>query len=259
MNDKEQHLEHLRHELSLLDQKRSALAAQIQKLQTERNNDAISEGENTVDLHSSETAKIGLFRKLFSGREDVFPLRFESRKNGRSGYQPACANEWRPGICHKPKIKCAKCESREFIPISDAIVRQHLSGVDQQGKPFVMGIYPLRMDETCSFLAVDFDKAEWQRDALAFLGSCDAQCIPAYLERSRSGNGGHIWIFFDKPILARLLMCAIRSFFSSASKRDVPRQLVYCRPLSVSISLGTPYSATARRRVSSTYSAVCDR
>lgn len=204
MNDREQHLENLRHELGLLDQKRAALAAQIQQLQTERNSSTVPKDGNAIHAHSPETAKIRLFRELFSGREDVFPLRFESRKSGRAGYQPACANEWRPGVCLKPKIKCAKCESREFIPVSDAVVRQHLSGKDQQGNPFVMGIYPLRTDETCSFLVVDFDKAEWQSDALAFLESCDESGVPAYLERSRSGNGGHVWIFFDEPIPAQL-------------------------------------------------------
>lgn len=204
MNDKNLHLERLSQELALLDQKRSELAAQIQQLQAERNVSKISKSGNAINAHSSETAKIRLFREIFSGREDVFPLRFESRKSGRSGYQPACVNEWRIGVCRKPKIKCSKCESREFIPVSDVVIRQHLAGVDQQGKPFVMGVYPLRTDETCSFLAVDFDKADWQRDALAFLESCDAQCIPAYLERSRSGNGGHVWIFFDEPIPAQL-------------------------------------------------------
>jgi superfamily II DNA or RNA helicase len=204
LNDKEQHLDRLSRELALLDQKRSELVTQIQQLQEEPDCGKIAKSESAVNSHSSEAAKIRLFRELFSGRDDVFPLRFESPKSGRSGYQPACANEWRPGVCRKPKIKCAKCESREFIPVSDEIVRQHLSGIDQQGKPFVMGIYPLRMDETCSFLAVDFDKADWQSDALAFLESCDESGVPAYLERSRSGNGGHIWIFFDKPVPARL-------------------------------------------------------
>lgn len=221
LNDKEQQLKHLRHELSLLDQKRSSLADQIQQLQTERDRDTISEREITVYSHSSEAAKIRLFRELFSGREDVFPLRFESYKSGRSGYQPACGNEWRPGICCKPKIKCAKCEHREFVPVSDAVIRQHLSGKDQQGKSFVMGIYPLRTDETCSFLAVDFDKAEWQRDALAFLESCDAQGIPAYLERSRSGNGGHVWIFFEEPVPAQLAR-KLGSFILTAAMNSRP-------------------------------------
>jgi superfamily II DNA or RNA helicase len=204
VSDKVSEFERLRRELTLLDQKRFELASKIQELHTQCNKDVDPSSENAVDLHSSEAAKIRLFRKLFCGREDVFPLRFESRKSGHSGYQPACANEWQPGVCRKPKIKCAKCESREFIPVSDAVVRQHLSGIDQQEKPFVMGVYPLRMDETCSFLAVDFDKSEWQRDALAFLESCDESGVPAYLERSRSGNGGHVWIFFEEPVSARL-------------------------------------------------------
>ncbi|MEN8173551.1 MAG: DEAD/DEAH box helicase family protein, partial [Chloroflexota bacterium] len=204
MPDPLEQLQELREELGALEKRRREIVAEIRKLQTHSKPEAVPSAEGLVTVQSSEPEKILLFRELFSGRDDVFPLRFESRKSGRSGYQPVCGNEWRPGICLKPKIKCAKCEYREFIPVTDSIVRQHLSGKDQHGKPFVMGIYPLRTDETCSFLAADFDKAEWQHDATAFLDTCDELGIPAYLERSRSGNGGHVWIFFKEPLPARL-------------------------------------------------------
>lgn len=215
-------LKQLRDELAKLNQRRLEVVAEIQKLQEFRiKPDATPKMEGTIDAQSSEAEKIYLFRKLFSGRDDVFPLRFESQKSGRSGYQPACKNEWRAGICFKPKVKCAKCECREFIPVSDAVVRQHLSGKDQTGKSFVMGIYPLRMDETCSFLAVDFDKAEWQHDASAFLDVCNSLNIPAFLEQSRSGNGGHVWIFFDEPVLARLAR-KLGSFILTTAMNDRP-------------------------------------
>ena len=146
--------------------------------------------EASVDQHSSSEAKIALFRSLFRGREDVYPRRFESRKTGKSGYAPACANEWVRGICEKPRIKCAECPHRRFLPVTDDVIRWHLSGHDADGQPFVAGVYPLLLDETCFFLAVDFDKAGWREDAAAFLDTCRRLNLPAALERSRSGRGG---------------------------------------------------------------------
>src|SRR5438552_293320 len=114
--------------------------------------------DQTVTKDSPPTAKISLFRSLFRGREDVYPRRFESRKTGRAGYAPACANEWIRGICEKPKIKCADCPNRRFLPVTDEVIRWHLSGADATGQPFVAGVYPMLQDETCFLLAVDFDK-----------------------------------------------------------------------------------------------------
>jgi superfamily II DNA or RNA helicase/very-short-patch-repair endonuclease len=157
-----------------------------------------------VDRKSPSQAKIVLFRSLFRGREDVYPRRFESRKTGRSGYAPACANEWVRGICEKPRIKCAECPHRRFLPVTDEVIRWHLSGCDGEGKPFVGGVYPLLQDETCFLLAVDFDKSGWQGDAAAFLESCRRLNLPAALERSRSGQGGHVWLFFAEALPAAL-------------------------------------------------------
>ena len=204
MTEPAEQLKKLQRKLAEIDRQRTAVAAEVQNLQATMPPGNIPEAGSPLHAHSPERDKIRLFRSLFSGRGDVFPRRFESRKSGRSGYQPACENEWRAGVCFKPKVKCAKCEHREFIPVSDTVIRKHLSGKDAQGKPFVMGIYPLNKDETCSFLAADFDKAAWKDDVLAFLEVCDALGIEACLERSRSGNGGHVWIFFDKPLPAGL-------------------------------------------------------
>ena len=157
-----------------------------------------------VDRHSAASAKIALFRSLFRGRDDVYPRRFESRKTGKSGYAPACANEWVRGICEKPRIKCAVCPHRRFLPVTDDVIRWHLSGRDGEGQPFVAGVYPLLLDETCYFLAVDFDKAGWQADAVAFLHGCRRLGLVAALERSRSGRGGHVWLFFEEVIPAVL-------------------------------------------------------
>lgn len=157
-----------------------------------------------IDHQSSPQAKIALFRSLFRGRDDVYPRRFESRKTGKSGYAPACANEWVRGTCEKPRIKCAECPHRRFLPVTDDVIRWHLSGQDDGGQPFVAGVYPMFLDETCFFLSVDFDKTGWREDATAFLDTCRRLNLPAALERSRSGRGGHVWFFFEEAVSAAL-------------------------------------------------------
>jgi hypothetical protein len=145
----------------------------------------------------STAEKVTLFRRLFRGRTDVHPVRWDSATTGKSGYAPACANEWRPGICEKPRIKCADCGNRSLVPISDAVIYSHLAGEK------TIGVYPFLPDDTCHFLAVDFDKAEWREDAKAFVQSCRELDIPVALEISRSGNGAHAWIFFTTAVPAR--------------------------------------------------------
>src|SRR5438876_10374269 len=125
-----------------------------------------------VHQHSAADAKIRLFRSLFRGRDEVYPRRFESRKTGKAGYAPACGNEWVRRVCEKPRIKCADCPNRRFLPVNEEVIRRHLSGRDEQGRDFVIGVYPLLQDETCLFLAVDFDRENWQQDAVAFLETC---------------------------------------------------------------------------------------
>lgn len=140
--------------------------------------------------------KIALFRRLFRGRTDVYPQRWESAK-GMSGYSPACGNEWKPGICPKPRVKCGDCSQRQLLPVTDQVIYDHLAG------KLTIGVYPLLSDDTCCFLAVDFDQADWREDAPAFMQSCRELSIPAALEISRSGNGAHVWIFFTDPVSAR--------------------------------------------------------
>ncbi|MGB5776822.1 MAG: DEAD/DEAH box helicase, partial [Sedimenticolaceae bacterium] len=141
----------------------------------------------TAPSSLSAAEKVALFRRLFRGRTDVHPVRWESATTGKSGYSPACANEWRPGICEKPRIKCANCGNRSLIPVSDAVIYSHLAGEK------TIGVYPLLQDDTCHFLAVDLDKAEWREDAIAFVQSCRELDVPVALEISRSGNGAHAW------------------------------------------------------------------
>jgi len=146
--------------------------------------------------HLGTKAKLKLFQRLFLGRTDVFPLRWES-KTGKVGYSPACANEWRPGICQKPKIKCGDCNHRQLIPLDDQVLYRHLAG------EIVAGVYPLLADDTCHFLAVDFDEADWREDLLGFAQSCHELGVPVALEISRSGNGAHAWIFFANAVTAQ--------------------------------------------------------
>jgi len=141
--------------------------------------------------------RVALFSNLFRGRADVFPVRWESKTTGRSGYAPACANEWRPGVCQKPMVKCGDCAHREFLPLTEAVMVDHLKGKR------VIGVYPMLPDDSCHFLAVDFDDESWRDDVLAFAGSCDALGVPIAIEVSRSGEGAHAWIFFNAPVSAR--------------------------------------------------------
>ncbi len=157
-----------------------------------------------VHHRSAPEAKVALFRSLFRGRDDVYAHRFESRRTGKSGYQPACANEWARGLCAKPKVKCLECPQRRFLPLTDDVVRRHLLGQGGSGRDFVMGIYPMLQDESVFFLAVDFDKAHWQDDVAAVLDTCRRMDLSASLERSRSGNGAHLWFFFEEAVSAAL-------------------------------------------------------
>jgi superfamily II DNA or RNA helicase len=206
-NNTEQKIAEIEAELSNLDIHRNQLLDELAQLHTESQKLASSQLSfhlhKSITFQSPETEKIRLFRSLFKGREDVFPRRFESLKTGKSGYAPVCRNEWVTGMCQKPEISCQDCNSRAFVPISDDVIRNHLIGRDpykHSCKDFTIGIYPLLTNETCWFLAVDFDKSTWIEDAKAFLETCISFDVPAVLERSRSGNGGHVWIFFEIPI-----------------------------------------------------------
>lgn len=156
----------------------------------------------SLNCHSPPAAKIALFRSLFRGRTDVYPQRFESRKTGRTGYSPACGNEWVRGICEKPRIKCCNCSHQDWIPVNDRIVHWHLSGKDSSGQPFVMGVYPMLLDESCYFLAIDLDGPGWREDVKTLVEVLRTLELPVAVERSRSGNGAHFWLFFEQAIAA---------------------------------------------------------
>ena len=154
-------------------------------------------------VHSKSPAeeKIKLFKELFHGRDDVYAHRWYNRKTQKSGYAPACRNEWAWGVCDKKKVRCADCPNREFIPLSSEIIRAHLIGRDEECKD-VAGIYPLLPDDLTRLLCVDFDDAGWQEDVRAFCESARRLGLTPAVERSRSGEGGHVWFFFEGAVSA---------------------------------------------------------
>lgn len=140
--------------------------------------------------------RVALFAERFRGREDVFAERFENSKTGKSGYQPKCANQWRRGVCAKPKQRCGECPYRAWEPLTAKVLESHLRGER------TVGVYPLLPDGRCYFLALDFDDAESVAAAQAFCRVCREASVPAALERSRSGTGYHVWIFFSEAVEA---------------------------------------------------------
>ncbi len=202
----------LKQRLEALESERRELLSELARLQ--RNEDAVAEAgvasaaTGSVNAASAAAGKIKLFRSLFRGREDVFPRRWQNANSGKSGYSPVCRNEWVRGICEKPRVKCGECPHQAFVAVTDNVVRCHLQGTDRDssgrgsGSEYIAGVYPLLPDETCWFLAIDFDKQSWQIDARAFVDACRAHQIDAALERSRSGQGAHVWIFFAEPVPA---------------------------------------------------------
>ena len=143
----------------------------------------------------SRERKLQLFERLFQGRPDVFPGRWENAK-GRSGWAPRCANEWRPGVCEKPQVKCGECPNQAFIAPAGHELRAHLEG------HHVMGVYPLLADDTCHLLAIDFDGHAWREDVTAIREACEELAVQPAVERSRSGQGAHVWFFFSKAVPA---------------------------------------------------------
>ena len=139
-----------------------------------------------VDASSSREEKIRLFRSFFAGRADVYAQRWENPSTKKSGWSPVTAGRrWSRDRA-----------SRRYAPIDDTVIDEHLSG------RIVAGVYPLIDGDRCHFLACDFDKGSWLLDALAFLEVCDGAGVPVCLERSRSGNGAHVWIFLEEPVEA---------------------------------------------------------
>ena len=147
-----------------------------------------------LNMTSSSAEKIKLYLSLFKGRQDICAKRWRNKP----GYSPYCRNDFRPGICQKPRVRCTDCTVSDFAPLGPDQILEHLTGQT------VLGLYPLTKDDTCYLLAMDLDEANWQVDAQVIRSICRQQGISVSLERSRSGNGGHLWWFFESDIKASL-------------------------------------------------------
>jgi hypothetical protein len=136
-----------------------------------------------------------IFMSLFKGRQDVFAIRWE--RDGRSGYMPTYDLNWDEYAAHKAKGGALKdFPNKSYSPLTEQRLLNHLSGKE------VIGLYPLLPDNSSWFIAADFDKSEsdkisWQDEVKIFMDACEKYKLPVYLERSRSGQGGHVWMFFE--------------------------------------------------------------
>ncbi len=163
----------------------------------------VPEPKTAAPVHTGSTSreKIGFFLSLFRGRENLYARRYYNFKTGKSGYVPACQNEWRPGLCDKKAHRCPECPNRAFTPLTEETIRAHLMGKDEFCRD-VVGIYPTQEDDRPCLLAIDFDDENWREDVSAFREACDSLHITPAVERSRSGNGAHVWLFFSEPVAA---------------------------------------------------------
>jgi hypothetical protein len=183
-------------ELADLDVRRAAIAERLSVLEEQRTaRSPVTAGRDGPDEWSA-SRKVALFQSLFRGRADVFAVRWENAAKQRAGYAPRCANEWKRGICEKPRVRCGACPNQAFFPADGPAVLAHLQGHQ------VMGIYPLLQDETCWLLAIDLDRKAWREDVAALRDAAGALGLEPAIERSRSGAGAHLWFFFGSPVPA---------------------------------------------------------
>lgn len=156
--------------------KRKPSENRIVESTTEKNmlDDEPTDSTSFSDINntSDSISKIKLFMSLFKGRDDVYAKKWENKMKARSGYSPVCLNQWQVGLCGKPKMSCSKCANQLYAVLDEHVIENHLRG------SIVAGIYPMLPDETCHFLAMDFDEAGWQDDVTTVREVCAEFDIP---------------------------------------------------------------------------------
>ena len=206
--------------LSQLEKENERLRHQLEQYEP---HDVAHETAESAMKRLSLREKVTLFRSLFKGREDVFARRWQSRTSEKSGYQPVCANEWKPQLCDKRKFKCAECPNRQFAQLTDEDIYRHLEGKALDCRD-VIGLYVLNKDNTCHFLCVDFDDKNCEHgyrfDVLAYVKVCKNWSVPYSIERSRSGNGAHVWVFFETAVTAVKARRLGNAILTEAMNRD---------------------------------------
>lgn len=194
-------IEQLEKRLRTLNEERTAILSHLEVLRSRqvRTDRCIFIGTKVAEEGPATAEdKIALFLTLFRCRESLYPKLWENHRKGIKGYSPACRNEWVRGICRKSKTKCSECPNNDFLPLDEQAVQNHLQGLH------TIGTYAIRENNSCAFLACDFDEDGWQKDACTYQAVAESYGIQVCIERSRSGEGAHAWIFFSEPVPARL-------------------------------------------------------
>ncbi len=216
----EKRLQELESSLLKLDASRVSMMREIQDLREKVSSEMDSKrtllGRPTaLSAIATNPDKVRLFLELFRARHEIFPKRWENIKTGKSGYSPVCSNEWVKPLCNKPKVKCAVCTNQKFRPLDESAVEAHLRGLVS------IGTYAIKPDDTCVFLACDFDETSWQMDVATFRDTGRALGIDIAVERSRSGNGAHAWIFFEDSISAKIARSLGTLILAKCSERNL--------------------------------------
>jgi hypothetical protein len=195
LENKAQRINYIQNRLNEMEKEKFMLLNELDSIKELPHDTKLSSVDS---IPSTPQEKVALFLKLFRCRQDVYPKLWENPKTKTKGYAPACNNEWLNGICEKPNIKCSECSNQAFPLLNEVAVQMHLEG------KITIGTYAIREDDTCTFLVADFDKSTWKEDVFTFKNAGAEFGIDILVERSRSGNGAHAWIFFNEPISAKL-------------------------------------------------------